>query len=108
MSLKSVPLPERLCFSDKVQRLGSRLRDPEWRRFGLTLVAGKALGVTLLCALIFFGPHIPDMVLGGSSAMAQTAAPADPYASIKTVDHVNALNTVWTLLGAFLVFGMQA
>jgi Amt family ammonium transporter len=36
------------------------------------------------------------------------AAPApDPYAALKPADHVNAINTVWTLIAAFLVFGMQ-
>jgi Amt family ammonium transporter len=85
------------------------LRDPKWRRFGLTLLAGKALGLCVLFAIIIIGPRLPDMLLGGSSAMGQaTTAPADPYAAIKPADHINALNTVWTLLGAFLVFGMQA
>jgi Amt family ammonium transporter len=40
---------------------------------------------------------------------APAAAPApDPYTTIKPADHINAMNTLWVLLGAFLVFGMQA
>src|SRR6185295_5821976 len=74
---------------------------------------GKALGLGLLFLIIVVGPHVPDMLLGGGAAWAQDAAATqaaapDPYAAIKPADHINALNTVWTLLGAFLVFGMQA
>jgi Amt family ammonium transporter len=111
---------KKLRTAEKISRLTTRLKDPQWRRFGLALLAGKMLGLIALFAIITIGPKIPDMLLGGSSAMAQAttqattqaaaAAPAspDPYTAIKTADHVNALNTVWTLLGAFLVFGMQA
>jgi Amt family ammonium transporter len=56
------------------------------------------------------------MLLGGSSAVAQDATaqdaaattPPDPYAAVKPMDFINAINTGWVLLGAFLVFGMQA
>ncbi len=34
-------------------------------------------------------------------------APMDPYASVKTEQTVSAINTTWTLVAAFLVFGMQ-
>ena len=36
----------RLSFSEKVSRLIARLREPEWRRYGGTLLAGKVVGVT--------------------------------------------------------------
>src|SRR5580704_8309017 len=39
--------------------------------------------------------------------MPSAAAAPDPYAAVKMVDVVNPLNTVWTLVAAFLVFGMQ-
>ena len=39
---------------------------------------------------------------------AETPAPApDPYDAVKARDIVNPVNTVWTLVAAFLVFGMQ-
>jgi len=70
---------------------------------------GKAIALAIMALIIFVGPHVPDMLLGGSSAMAQTTAPAvDPAESVKKIDMINAVNTGWVLLGAFLVFGMQA
>ena len=42
------------------------------------------------------------------AADAAPAAAADPYAGIKPADQINAMNTLWVLLGGFLVFGMQA
>jgi Amt family ammonium transporter len=106
-------LKEQTTFGGKLRRLGGRFRDPEWRRYAGLLVAGKAIGLIVLALIVTVGPRVPQIVeqmLGGSPAMAQQAAtaPADPYAAVKTADHINAINTVWTLLGAFLVFGMQA
>ncbi|HEY7194299.1 MAG TPA: hypothetical protein VH439_11205, partial [Gemmatimonadales bacterium] len=101
--------PTKLRFPEKCARLKDRLRDAEWRRYGATLMAGKMLGLALLLAAIFVVPKLPDLLFGGSMAYGQQSgtAPADPYASIKIADHINALNTVWTLIAAFLVFGMQ-
>jgi len=86
----------RLSFSSKLSRLGKRLQEPEWRRFGLTLLAGKAIGIVLVFALMLLAY---GTVLGGS------AHAADPV--LKANDLVNPLNTLWVLLAAFLVFGMQ-
>ncbi|MGB7189265.1 MAG: ammonium transporter [Acidobacteriaceae bacterium] len=72
------------------------MKDREWRRYGLTVAAGKALGlgavlmiasiVTTLCFTKIFAADSPGV----------TAA-----------DIVNPVNTAWTLVAAFLVFGMQ-
>ncbi len=47
----------------------------------------------------------------GATAPAGGTAPAaatpDPYDAVKAKDIVNPINTVWTLVAAFLVFGMQ-
>jgi ammonium transporter, Amt family len=111
---------ERLSFSGKVSRLGHRLKDPEWRRFGYTLLAGKALGLLLLVLVVMTVMSLPSMFSGAAHAQeaatqAATTAPAttaaaaaDPYATAKAGDLINPLNTVWTLVAAFLVFGMQA
>ena len=40
-------------FPQKLARLGGRLRDAEWRRYGATLLAGKVLGVTAVMAIAF-------------------------------------------------------
>src|SRR4030081_3886178 len=86
----------KLSFSGKISRLQTRLRDPEWRRFGALLLTGKltAIGLLLLAA-IFLNPGLLGM----------RSLAADPV--LKGNDIVNPINTVWTLVAAFLVFGMQ-
>src|ERR1700748_1090850 len=83
-------------FSQKLSRLRTRLRDKEWRRYGTLLLAGKGAAIALLFVLMAF--FNPDLI--GLSARA-----ADPV--LKGNDIVNPINTLWTLLAAFLVFGMQ-
>lgn len=82
---------------EKVARLRQRLSDPEWRRYGYLLLVGKMLGIALLLGAIYL---ITNMI--GSNV---TAADAPP--DLKGNDIVNPINTVWTLVAAFLVFGMQ-
>ena len=87
----------RLTLSQKVARLGTRLRNPEWRRYGGTLLGGKLLGLGVVLLLI--------MVVSGlffTTVHAQSATP-----EVKASDVVNPVNTAWTLVAAFLVFGMQ-
>jgi Amt family ammonium transporter len=88
---------KRLSLSEKLSRLRTRLRDPEWRQYGRALVAGKAMGIGLLLFIItvFTGVFFTHVY-------AQSGTP-----EIKASDVVNPLNTVWTLIAAFLVFGMQ-
>ena len=86
---------KRLTFAGKLSRLGARLHDKEWRRFGTLLLAGKATGICMLLLAI--------TVISG--IFFTTAHAAD--AEVKAADIVNPLNTVWTLIAAFLVFGMQ-
>jgi len=89
-----------LSLSGKLSRLRERLRTPEWRKYGQILLMGKLLGVGLVFLLAIF-MH-PDLI--GFGAHAQAPAP-DPV--LKGNDIVNPINTVWTLVAAFLVFGMQ-
>ena len=78
---------KKLSLSEKFSRLASRLRDPEWRRYGGLLLGGKAMGIGVVFLFItvisglFFG-HV----------YAQTAAP-----EVKASDVVNPVNTAWTL-----------
>ena len=81
---------------DRIARLRARLRDPEWRRYGYLLIGGKMLGVATLLAVIALLSNV-----AGSPAHADDVV-------LKGNDVVNPLNTVWTLVAAFLVFGMQA
>src|SRR5262245_13017846 len=73
-------------------RLKESLRDPSMRVKVLALVGGKAIGLTLVVAAmkVFLAPAL--------SAQAPAAGPTT---------EINAINTAWTLIAAFLVFGMQ-
>jgi Amt family ammonium transporter len=82
---------------NKWDRFRTRMRDAEWRRYGYLLVAGKALGLVML-----FGAIILVSSLIGTPVRAEDAPPP-----LTGTDIVNPINTVWTLLAAFLVFGMQ-
>src|ERR1700719_4630764 len=86
---------QRLSLTQKLSRLSVRLRDPEWRRYGRLLLAGKALGVGLVLLII--------TVVSGVLFSHVLAADAE----VKAADVVNPVNTAWTLIAAFLVFGMQ-
>src|SRR5712675_445098 len=86
---------KRLSLSQKLSRLRVRLRNPEWRRYGKALLAGKGIGVALVLLVI----GVTSIFIGGHSFA------ADP--DLKGNDIVNPINTVWTLVAAFLVFGMQ-
>jgi Amt family ammonium transporter len=81
--------------AEKFTRLKTRLGDPEWRRYGKLLFAGKAMGIGLVLLIITV---ITSLFFGRVLA-------AD--VEVKAADVVNPLNTVWTLVAAFLVFGMQ-
>ncbi len=91
---------KKLTFSEKVTRLRGRLREPEWRKYGKVLAMGKLTGIGLILLLaVIMHPNLLSF-----STHAQAPA-ADPV--LKGNDIVNPINTLWTLLGAFLVFGMQ-
>jgi Amt family ammonium transporter len=80
----------------KLARLRERMRDPQWRKYGGVVFAGKIAGIVLVAVVVYyFNPG-----LFGHRVFA-----ADP--SLKGNDIVNPINTVWTLVAAFLVFGMQ-
>lgn len=71
------------------------MAQPEWRRYAYLVLLGKACALALL-----FTVFALLAVCTGSAAHAD-----DPV--LKGNDIVNPINTVWTLLAAFLVFGMQ-
>ena len=79
----------------KFARMRERLHNPEWRRYGCLLLLGKACAL----ALLFTAIALASTLLGGP------AHADDPV--LKGNDIVNPINTLWTLLAAFLVFAMQ-
>ena len=84
-----------LTFAQKYSRLRERLRKPEWRQYGATVFAGKLAGVglTLLIMAVISGLVFAKVYAADST--------------VKAADVVNPVNTAWTLVAAFLVFGMQ-
>ena len=85
----------KLSFSSKLSRLSGRMRNPEWRRYGKLLLAGKGIGIGLVMLVVAFSSGL----LGTRVLAAESG--------VKAADIVNPINTVWTLVAAFLVFGMQ-
>src|SRR6476469_6135617 len=89
-------MTSKLSFASKVSRLRARLRDTEWRKYGMVLLTGKFVAIALLLLV--------GVLLNPNQLGLRTFA-ADP--TLKGNDIVNPINTVWTLVAAFLVFGMQ-
>jgi ammonium transporter, Amt family len=95
--MKSIVRPRRsLSFAQKLSRLRERLREPQWRRYGATLFAGKIAGIALTL-----------LVMAGVTGLLFAKVYAAEAAPLKATDVVNPVNTAWTLIAAFLVFGMQ-
>ena len=78
-------------------RMSENMSKPKDWKLGFTILAGKMIGLFLVIMAMMM---IPGLI--GTSAMA-----ADTYTPHET-SLINSLNTVWTLVAAFLVFGMQA
>jgi len=85
----------RLSWSQKISRLGNRMRDREWRRYGKLLLAGKLAGIGLVIGVLVIAPEL----IGWQTFAAE--------GELKSTDIVNPLNTFWVLMAAFLVFAMQ-
>ncbi len=86
---------KKLSLHERFSRLAVRLRDPEWQRYGKLLFLGKAGGIAVV---LLFITVVSGLLFGRVYA-------AD--VEVKAADIVNPINTVWTLIAAFLVFGMQ-
>ena len=71
----------------------------KWR-FWLSMFGGKLIGLFLVLLAMGFLPAII-----GTTAHAQ-GTPAPTFTAHET-NIMNSINTVWTLVAAFLVFGMQ-
>jgi len=78
------------------EKFKERWRQPESRKVFAVILAGKLLGVGALLLLIKAAS-----IYFATPALADDAAAAPPA-------YVNPMNTMWTLVAAFLVFFMQA
>ncbi len=85
-------------------RYFARIREnwskPKDWKFGITILAGKMIGLLAVLLAMMLLPGL----LGSTTA---SAADVDTYTAHETA-MINTINTVWTLVAAFLVFGMQA
>ncbi len=81
-------------FHQARDRFVRNMRDPIMRRNVAILMAGKMLGLGIV--LVVMTTFIPNV------------AHAAPRMTEDPTPTMNAANTVWTLVAAFLVFGMQA
>src|ERR1035437_9833864 len=79
-------------------RIRENMSKPKDWKLGFTILAGKMIGLVVVGLGIMIIPGL----LGSTSAMA-----ADTY-TVHETSVINTINTVWTLVAAFLVFGMQA
>ncbi len=84
-----------LPFSHKFSRFLKRIQEPEWQRYGITLLFGKVAGV----ALVLLAMAVTTEMFFTKVLAADT--------TVKAADIVNPVNTAWALVAAFLVFGMQ-
>lgn len=80
-----------------ISRLKQHARDRDSRRFFATYLVGKMLGVTLALVVAWV---LAAFLTAQAGAQTADAVPLD--------DIVNATNTMWVLVAAFLVFFMQA
>jgi Amt family ammonium transporter len=81
-------------------RILDNMSKPKDWKFGFTLLAGKMIGLLIVLLAMMLLPGL----LGSTPAM---AADVEGYTPHET-SVINTINTVWTLVAAFLVFGMQA
>ncbi len=86
-------------------RFKTNIKDKECRRYFWVFLAGKMIGVLTVAAIIYV-----FMKFFGGHAFATTTDPTNITGKVtknETVQ-INAINTTWTLVTAFLVFFMQA
>ncbi|HTB74967.1 MAG TPA: ammonium transporter [Polyangiaceae bacterium] len=102
--------PAKLSLAKKFSRLSFRLRDPEWRRYGRSLLLGRLLGLAVLPVAILVFHSLLKIAVAYADTGDPAATPVLPADLVDMAKNpvINPLNTAWVLLGGFLVFGMQA
>jgi hypothetical protein len=77
--------------------LKARLREKDRQRFFVTFLGGKMVGIVLAAAVVL-GP--------GKFILGTTVHALAPQADVPINDIVSGTNTAWTLIAAFLAFGV--
>ncbi len=98
MNMKTLTIDRRP--SRLLDRLRENISKPWNWKLGIAILGGKMIGL----GIAIFGMMLIPGLFGVGSAM---AADPDTYTVHETL-MINTINTVWTLVAAFLVFGMQA
>ncbi len=80
-----------------LEKIIGRWRQKEYRRYFFLFLGAKIAGVLLCLA-----------VIKGFTYFLFTPALADDVAAAPTPAYINPINTMWTVIAAFLVFFMQA
>jgi Amt family ammonium transporter len=75
-------------------RMRTNMRNPVHRKNVILLMTGKAIGLSIVFGLMLW-------------AVPQVAHAQDASDPTDLVSNINATNTAWTLIAAFLVFAMQ-
>lgn len=92
-------------------RIRTKWQDPIIRRNVGLLFLGKAIGLSIVLTLMtrWFLPALLQAQAVAADSLAQAAGAAAPAAAAPAPipDHINAINTIWVLVAAFLVFCMQ-
>src|SRR4029077_15946234 len=99
-----------------VKKFISKMRNPEDRRYFMTVLGSKLLGAAAVFAIYYVvkaalhGSNVwaDDSTTAPAAAAAAAAAPAAAAAATAVPAYVSPINTVWVLVTAFLVFFMQA
>ena len=81
-----------------IREFRKKIKDEESRRFFVFYLTGKMLGVMLALAGVYVAANFLHVNASAEDAVTQA----------QVTDVINATNTMWTLVAAFLVFFMQA
>ncbi len=90
------------------ERFKTNIKDKECRRYFWVVLSGKMIGLATVGALIFAFLHFFGAHAGATTPTDPTVMTGTDHLSVNTQIQVNAINTTWTLVTAFLVFFMQA
>ncbi len=81
-----------------IREFRTKIKEKDSRKFFVVYLAGKMIGMMLALGAVFVAASFLHVNASAEDAVTQT----------QVTDVINATNTMWTLVAAFLVFFMQA